>query len=290
MAINIRLKDNLEEIIHYPDSLWQHIMLHTQLDQTILGYIPLHWHNDLQLMVVTCGTIQIEIANQTVVLKKDQALFINTNVVHKIEGLEADTSFYCWNIGLPDATDYVNYKYVNQIINTLDKHPYMKINGVNVEEKILIEKIKNVGELFEAKDKHYQLNILSEYYICLKYLVMLIDQTHHSKQYYYFDQRIKDCINFIQRNYTYKIKMHDLCKISCISSSETIKLFKRYVGMTPFQYLLHYRLEKGAKQLKLTHNNVTEVAMDCSFSTTSYFIQVFKDKYKVTPKQFQLSH
>lgn len=69
-------------------------------------------------------------------------MFINTNVVHKIEGLEADTSFYCWNIGLPDATDYVNYKYVNQIINTLDKHPYMKINGVNVEEKILIEKIK----------------------------------------------------------------------------------------------------------------------------------------------------
>ena len=168
MTINIRLKENLEEIIHYPDSLWQHIMLHTQLDQTILGYIPLHWHNDLQLMVVTCGTIQIEIANQTVVLKKDQALFINTNVVHKIEGLEADTSFYCWNIGLPDATDYVNYKYVNQIINTLDKH--------------------------------YQLNILSEYYICLKYLVMLIDQTHHSKQYYYFDQRIKDCINFIHRN------------------------------------------------------------------------------------------
>ncbi|MCE3332759.1 helix-turn-helix domain-containing protein, partial [Staphylococcus aureus] len=49
-------------------------------------------------------------------------------------------------------------------------------------------------------------------------------------------------------------------------------------------------LEKGAKQLKLTHNNVTEVAMDCGFSTTSYFIQVFKDKYKVTPKQFQLSH
>ena len=94
---------------------------------------------------------------------------------------------------------------------------------------------------------------------------MLIDQTHHSKQYYYFDQRIKDCINFIQSNYTYKIKMHDLCKISCISSSETIKLFKRYVGMTPFQYLLHYRLEKGAKQLKLTHNNVTEVAMDCGF-------------------------
>ena len=68
------------------------------------------------------------------------------------------------------------------------------------------------------------------------------------------------------------------------------KRLSSLTGMTPFQYLLHYRLEKGAKQLKLTHNNVTEVALDCGFSTTSYFIQMFKDKYKVTPKQFQLSH
>ena len=48
--------------------------------------------------------------------------------------------------------------------------------------------------------------------------------------------------------------------------------------------------EKAAKQLTLTSNNVTEVAMGYGFSTTSYFIQVFKEKYHVTPKQFQLLH
>lgn len=84
--------------------------------------------------------------------------------------------------------------------------------------------------------------------------------------------------------------MRDLSEISKISNSETIKLFKKYVGLTPFQYLLHYRLEKAAKQLTLTSNNVTEVAMGYGFSTTSYFIQVFKEKYHVTPKQFQLLH
>lgn len=156
--------------------------------------------------------------------------------------------------------------------------------------RMIIRKIKNVGALFETKDEHYQLNILSEYYMCLKHLLILINQSHSSTQYYYFDQRVKDCINYIQMNYTYKIDMTDLCEISQISQSETIKLFKRYVGMTPFQYVLNYRLEKGAKQLKLSHNNVTEVAMDCGFSTTSYFIKMFKDKYKVTPKQFQLLH
>ena len=32
---------------------------------------------------------------------------------------------------------------------------------------------------------------------------------------------------------------------------------------------------------------VTEIAMACGFSTTSYFIQIFKNKYGMTPKQMQ---
>ena len=35
MTINIKLKDNLEEVIQYPDVLWQHVILHTKLNQTI---------------------------------------------------------------------------------------------------------------------------------------------------------------------------------------------------------------------------------------------------------------
>ncbi|WP_232184163.1 helix-turn-helix domain-containing protein [Staphylococcus arlettae] len=34
--------------------------------------------------------------------------------------------------------------------------------------------------------------------------------------------------------------------------------------------------------------SVTEVAMNCGFATTSYFIKVFKVRYHETPKQFQL--
>ncbi|MEJ7329170.1 AraC family transcriptional regulator, partial [Staphylococcus epidermidis] len=77
---------------------------------------------------------------------------------------EEDASFYCWNIGLPDATDYVNFKYVNEIINQIDFHPFMKLTTEIQDERILIEKVKHVGALFEERGAHYQLNILSEYY------------------------------------------------------------------------------------------------------------------------------
>ena len=57
---------------------------------------------------------------------------------------------------------------------------------------------------------------------------------------------------------------------------------------TPFQYLTNVRLERSINMLygQQTYT-VTEIAMACGFSTTSYFIQIFKNKYGMTPKQMQ---
>ena len=104
---------------------------------------------------------------------------------------------------------------------------------------------------------------------------------------YFFDPRVKDCINYIQEHYEHKIGMRDLSEISKISNSETIKLFKicrshAFSIFTPLSF--------GPQSNSRFSNNVTEVAMGYGFSTTSYFIQVFKEKYHVTPKQFQLLH
>lgn len=86
------------------------------------------------------------------------------------------------------------------------------------------------------------------------------------------------------------MQLSELSHMVHMSEAETIKLFKRFAGDTPFNFLQNYRLEQSAKQLMYHHKNVTEVAMDCGFSTTSYFIQNFKQKYSLTPKQFQIKY
>lgn len=79
-----------------------------------------------------------------------------------------------------------------------------------------------------------------------------------------------------------------LSKQIYMSQSETIKLFKQYAKKNPFQYLLDVRLEQSIRMLYSLHRyTITDVAINCGFSTTSYFIQVFKNKYGITPKKFQ---
>ncbi|SUM34983.1 transcriptional regulator [Staphylococcus gallinarum] len=73
-----------------------------------------------------------------------------------------------------------------------------------------------------------------------------------------------------------------------MSESETIKLFKQYMQQTPFQYLLNFRLEQSIDMLcSNSEYTITEIALGCGFSTTSYYIKLFKVKYGETPKQYQ---
>src|SRR6478752_120576 len=51
------------------------------------------------------------------------------------------------------------------------------------------------------------------------------------------------------------------------------------------EIIRQYRVQKAALLL-LSGKNVSEAAYLCGFETPSYFIQCFKDFYKVTPKKY----
>lgn len=276
------ITDDLEEKIKYPDGRWPHVILHTKLNETLLGYIPLHWHYALQFMYVTEGMIQVKIADNEIVIEQGEGLFINSNIVHEIHEVRSNSRFYCWNVGLPDVTDYINFKYMSYIIDQAPVVPYIKLERHNEEDVCLLDSIEKVGQTYIAQKGYYQLEVLSEFYRCLNYLLLIFGK-YNKSNHYFFDPRVKQCIEYLQSHYHKKLTLQELSQLIQISEAETIKLFKRFVGDTPFNYLQNYRLGQSAKQLMYMKYSVTEVAMSCGFSTTSYFIQMFKQKYELTP-------
>ena len=63
--------------------------------------------------------------------------------------------------------------------------------------------------------------------------------------------------------------------------------FKTIFGTTPKKWQNEKRLEKAKLLLEMTNDNVTEVCFKCGFENISWFIQSFKSKYKITPKQIK---
>lgn len=287
MYNEIIVDETNQELIQYPDKQWKHFILHTVLNKTLFRYIPLHWHHALQFMYVIHGGVNVVIADKAITINQGDGIFINSNVVHEINECVDNTEYYCWNIELPEVSVNMEFDYVMSITNFAAKLPYIYLSSDDNEELKLLEIINEAGQIYERKPTYFKLDITIRYYEALKWLMSALQQKHDYIEYY-FDKRVKLLIEYLHNYAHTKITLKTLSHLIHMSESETIKLFKQHVNQTPFQYLMNVRLERSISMLygQQTYT-VTEIAMACSFSTTSYFIQIFKNKYGMTPKQMQ---
>lgn len=61
------------------------------------------------------------------------------------------------------------------------------------------------------------------------------------------------------------------------------RIFKRELGMSPWEYLNRYRVEQAVRLLRETDLPLSEVAMRCGFQDQAYFCRVFKKLKGATP-------
>ncbi|MDG0809968.1 AraC family transcriptional regulator [Cohnella rhizosphaerae] len=67
------------------------------------------------------------------------------------------------------------------------------------------------------------------------------------------------------------------------------RLFKLGAGVTLIEYITGRKLEKAAELLRENGRSVGEIALLLGYQSPNHFIRIFKEKYGLTPKQFQKS-
>ena len=78
----------------------------------------------------------------------------------------------------------------------------------------------------------------------------------------------------------------DLCREYFISHSTLLRMFRRYLGISPHAYLEARRLALARTYLK-RGRSVSEVADLTGFADVSAFIRLFRSRFSVTPRQYK---
>lgn len=82
------------------------------------------------------------------------------------------------------------------------------------------------------------------------------------------------------------LSVEQLAFMGHVSVSTCERLFRRYTGLAPSQYMLVKRLER-ARYLLESGKTVTEAALECGFCDSSYFILQFRKQFGVTPGAYR---
>ncbi|WP_298427585.1 AraC family transcriptional regulator [uncultured Kordia sp.] len=87
-------------------------------------------------------------------------------------------------------------------------------------------------------------------------------------------------------NYETNVNLDALSQTKFVSKYHLLRLFKKYYGQTPKQYLIDKRLEKSKVQLK-NGVSVTETCFAVGFESVSSFSTLFKTRTGKSPSVYQ---
>ena len=91
---------------------------------------------------------------------------------------------------------------------------------------------------------------------------------------------------YIDNHFDSDINLDLLAQLQSTSKYHLIRLFKKYYGITPRQYLINKRVEKAKKHLK-AGKSVSDTCYTVGFESISSFSNLFKAKMGMSPSIYR---
>lgn len=254
--------------------------------------VPWHWHEELELGYIEKGTSIIRTLTQEYTVHQGDGFFINTNVVNtKLNGTPGKTALEINHIFHPifiggHFGSLITAKYLHPILQNQNLSVHVIRRGTKEADAILnnlvLLKEKNSSENQEILIR----NLLSETWLLLlaelekHFVPPLTADTEKENQ-------MKNMLSYIHRNYAEKITLAEIANAASISEREANRNFQKLIHLTPFEYLMNYRLEQARKLLEKSSLSITEISYRCGFSDNTYMGKQFRKKYNMTPGEYR---
>ncbi|WP_050761362.1 helix-turn-helix domain-containing protein [Jannaschia sp. CCS1] len=74
------------------------------------------------------------------------------------------------------------------------------------------------------------------------------------------------------------------------SQAHVCRQARRYLGLSPTQYVNRIRIQHAAMLLAGTERGLPDIAADCGFENLSYFHRLFREQYGTTPRGYRHRH
>jgi AraC-like DNA-binding protein len=285
-------KNNRETTLHGSYDFPMAVYL-DQLDKNVLGFVNWHWHDEIQLSLVTKGRVEFLVNQNAHVLKEGQGIFINSGCLHMSRAAaEPDSTYICINVDARLLSFFpgsvIEQKYIKPFLKLRGFSAVVLERGVDWQRSILA-KIEEIYNLHTRKAFGYELDIGLALAAIWRQLIARQSETvpETGAGEYADQQRIKTIMAYINEHYMDRITLEEIASLVNISKGECCRFFRRVVKCTVFEYVMNYRINKSIALLKETDLTVSQIADAAGFGSASYYIECFKKQVSCTPKEYR---
>lgn len=296
--LNIYVREDLYEIKQHGTADYPLALYHVDSQNMYLELVYWHWHEEFEYIIVTGGTARFLVDDQDFILTAGDCLLINQNVLHRVKPYNDCACTYCSIVFHPSLfldvnNPVVRNKYLAPITENHDLRYYL-LKPDSPGDEAYIQILKAIVHTNEQRIFGYELTtkaLLCEFWVKVLQNILLRPSptTQPDAQTIADEDRIKQILTYISAHYMEPLSLEDIAGAAHISKSECCRCFKRRLHITPFDYLIKYRIYSAA--IMITQNtgriSFSDIAEKTGFNSSSYFNKMFRKYIGLTPSQFR---
>lgn len=239
---------------------------------------PMHFHDFFEFFYVVSGKAIHSINGEKFLVQGGDLVFIRPEDVHGYEFFN-NYDFELISINIPFGEMMTVFNLVGADTDSLfaPRLPStVSLEGYNRTD--IYRKLVQIGQTPMGDErKHYFCSILP-------YIVWLFLSSKKTENK--IPRKLDNVITLMSERENFVAGLPRLVELAHTSQEHITREFRRYLGLSPTEFINTKRLEYAAHLLLKDEYDITEICFMCGFGNMSHFYRSFKKQYGCTPKQF----
>ena len=250
----------------------------------------IHWHEEVEMIHVLEGTMGYLINETSIQLYSGDFLFINARQMHRRYSIGGRDCRY--NILQVDPAFFNDSLIVRNLLEPVFKDELFSFLFLPKGSEKAGQFAAGIDRIISEKycmDFGYELEVIQQVFSLFRLLFSFYtfeDEIHYEDE---DEERrhFQTMVAFIYGHYHEKLRVDDIAASAHVCRSKCCRLFRRFTGTSPNEFLNDYRMGQSAKLLIGTNKPAVRIAQECGFSQQSYFNKKFLEAFGCTPIEYR---
>lgn len=251
---------------------------------------PMHWHPYFEIATAQSGVLDYQVGQTHTLLQPGDSIFVNQNMLHGIRQVSGEAPdhlpilIFAGTAVAPENSP-IYQKYIQPILSC-NALPFVVFRRDADLWREVRQQIRSIYSAMGQQQDCYELTVQRGISFVLESVFRNLDslpKSEASRVQLNAQIRLQKMLTYIYEHYAQPVTLADIAGAANISRSEAGRCFQSYLGYSPVEALIRYRLQTARRLLQQTTGTLQQISSACGFHSVNYFGRQFRKRYGYSP-------
>ena len=237
-------------------------------------HFPPHIHEAIEVVYITKGSLELGVGQELYHMEKGDFAIVFPNLIHHYQVFQSGDNKALYMLISPKLIP----NYMDEIQKNCPASP------VICKDYLHIDIVKAIKSLVDVEKNNTR---LIQAYVQMIFAHVFSQMDMVEKETVGSDDLVYKSVEYVAKNFRKKISLEQMAYDLGVSKYVLSRVFSKTFHCNFAGYVNGVRLNYVISMLEGTNESIINICYDCGFESQRTFNRVFKERYRMTPREYR---